>query len=238
MRRSRPNAATGPADSSARPTPARVAADITSQIAYQGLIFVQRTLHYNWNTYPPAQKEQIKAKLQEMLEGSSRPVVNEPAYYQEKYASLLVEVAKRDFPQEWLGFLPWLLQCMMRLPRPALVALKTLRTLVEETADNEFNSGLPSGRRQDIMTALKESLDMLLAQMAQMLVPTVAVMGSAPEATDLARNWLGVMRAVSAWAAPEKLKQHNVIHHIITLMKYPAVAVRRRAPMRARSHRS
>lgn len=78
--------------------------------------------------------------------------MDEQQYIKEKGAALVVEIAKRDWPQKWKTLVPNLFEIARAGEKQIELVLLVLKNLVLEV--KEYNDDLPTSRRKDLSNAL------------------------------------------------------------------------------------
>lgn len=109
-----------------------------------------------WNKLPDNGKSAVKQLSLDLL--TSELSVHENAAIRMKVAVILSNVVERVFPQYW----PTLLQEMIALwvSSPFArqdVILKMLEMVIVDSVDTDFNSALPTLRRQEIVAGIVEA---------------------------------------------------------------------------------
>lgn len=80
-----------------------------------------------------------------------------------KLAKMVAEVAKRHYPSYWPSFIHDLVGMWSQgIPQKTEICLQVIEFVVEDCVDSDFNSTLPTQRRTDIITSLKDNLKPLL----------------------------------------------------------------------------
>jgi hypothetical protein len=84
--------------------------------------------------------------------------------FRNKLASILANIAERQYPQHWPTFLDdivnlWSTSTITYIKE---ICILTLSYVIEDCVDGDFNTSLPTLRRQDILTGIKNSLSILL----------------------------------------------------------------------------
>lgn len=94
-------------------------------------------------------------------------VLEEQQYIKEKGAALVVEVAKRDWPQKWKTLVPNLFEIARAGEKQIELVLLVLKNLVLEV--KEYNDDLPTSRRKDLSNALLHEADGIFSFFYQVL---------------------------------------------------------------------
>jgi len=98
-----------------------------------------------WNTWDATAKSQFKDFVMDFSN-----ITNTPPYVKSKFADCIVEVARREWPQQWPNFLSALMQTGQ-----AETTLLVLRTLVDAVA--EETKDLPPARRKEVIAGLSQN---------------------------------------------------------------------------------
>ena len=114
-----------------------------------------------WNRIQEEAQRYIREQVVALL---TSPAVAECRGMRTKLAVILSEIAQRQYPQQWPSFLDDIvgLWVSTTIPEQREVCIMCLEYLVQDCVDADFNSTLPTLRRQDILAGLKERLRPLL----------------------------------------------------------------------------
>jgi hypothetical protein len=108
-----------------------------------------------WNKLPEHGKVAVKQLALDLL--SSNLAINENASIRTKIAVILSNVVERVFPQYWPGFVKEMIELWVSSPFARQdVILKALETVIVDSVDADFNSALPTLRRQEIVAGIVE----------------------------------------------------------------------------------
>jgi hypothetical protein len=129
-----------------------------------------------WNEIGRDEKLFIRSGVMKLLENQS--IYEKLPAARTKLAKIIVEIAKRDFPQEWPTFLEEIIQHWAQdvlpkskvSPPPPLspsdvsqICLMVFQFLSEDAIDPDFNSSLPSKRKEEIIGGMQSALPALLS---------------------------------------------------------------------------
>ena len=81
-------------------------------------------------------------------------ILQEPLAIREKLVALIVEVAKREWPQRWTNFLDGVVGWLQAGYTQADISVRVIRRLMEDAFGVDFNMNLPLKRRTEILSAL------------------------------------------------------------------------------------
>ncbi|GBG26254.1 Exportin-5 [Hondaea fermentalgiana] len=177
-----------------------------------------RSICGHWKALGQQDREQVKeAALEILWEGLQD---QEARFIKAKVSSILVELAKRSWPQEWTNFLSVLENAAAKSIGRAELVLRTLRDLTEDCTNSDFNSSLSPGRRSDIMQGLRAALDELLQLVFRLLESAHAGAREAAsqgggtaleENMALATATLGALQLLADLAPVQSLMNHNLV---------------------------
>jgi hypothetical protein len=113
-----------------------------------------------WNKVPEGTKLSIKQLSLDLLNSSL--ALSDSGAMRMKIAVILSNVAERVFPQYWSTFIQEMTSLWQSSPFGRQdVILKALEIVVVDSIDADFNSVLPTLRRQEIVTGLVEAQSLL-----------------------------------------------------------------------------
>ncbi len=122
-----------------------------------------------WYTWDRPTVDRIKGALVEIARSRLGDILAEPLAIREKTVTLLVEAAKREWPQRWPNFLDLVLSLCRAGYTQADVGVRVLRRLAEDGTCPDFNTGLPAKRRHEILSALNSTCGQFLTVLLQLL---------------------------------------------------------------------
>eukprot|EP00026_Physarum_polycephalum_P001024 Phypoly_transcript_01025.p1 GENE.Phypoly_transcript_01025~~Phypoly_transcript_01025.p1 ORF type:complete len:1165 (+),score=182.52 Phypoly_transcript_01025:289-3495(+) len=118
----------------------------------------------------------MKKDALSILARGTKDMMVEQIYIKEKVATLVVEIAKRDWPQQWDDLLNNLVQISMMGDTQAELILLVLRTLPDEivvfndtTTTSSSSSVLTEQRKKDLMAGINQGLAALFSLFYSML---------------------------------------------------------------------
>ncbi|XP_071452699.1 exportin-5 isoform X2 [Hetaerina americana] len=130
-------------------------------IRHFGLQLMEHCIKYKWNSISQAEKIFIKENAMRLLEGGTEPLLQEQAHIKAALSRVIVEMIKREWPQQWPGLLQELnALCQLGESQTELVLLVFLR-LVEDVAVLQTLES--NQRRKDICQALTSSMGEIFA---------------------------------------------------------------------------
>lgn len=81
-----------------------VGVQLAGFIRHFGLQLLEHLIKSQWPQYGPEQKQSITNTIFTVIKYGLKDMFAEDSFIKQKVASLLVEVAKREFPQHWPNF--------------------------------------------------------------------------------------------------------------------------------------
>ena len=150
-------------------------------------------LKIHWNVLSESNQSEVRVvTLRLLLEPPEVIRTTQSRAIRLKLASILCNLAERTFPQQWPTMLEdlvakvWLNQAALNGPREICIAC--LEFLVTDCVDSDFNSVLPAQRRQDILTGLRNHLEIVLQTAYDYLMECcnhyASLLGAANQGTD------------------------------------------------------
>ncbi|KAL0587372.1 hypothetical protein ABG067_002989 [Albugo candida] len=132
------------------------------------LHLVESYLINHWKSLTVDEQVQLRSSLLHLI-FTSQSTENEPNFVREKQVLLIVELAKRQFPQHWESLFSDLFHCCpvpseslaFQLLRVELI-FRCFRFLAEDCSNNSFNTSLPATRRKEILQGLNACLPELV----------------------------------------------------------------------------
>jgi hypothetical protein len=162
-----------------------------------------------WNRIPEDAQRYIREQTVTLL---TNPAVSASRGLRTKLAVILSEIAQRQYPQHWPTFLDDIVGLWISTTSPGQreVCIMCLEYLVQDCVDGDFNSTLPSQRRQDILSGLQARLAPLLQTCHAFLVQCEVQVKSgdaaqAQEGTALGNAALRLVSALSVTAKPAEI---------------------------------
>jgi hypothetical protein len=109
-----------------------------------------------WNKLPEERKLAVKQLAMELV--ASSLAVHDNSSIRTKIAVILSNVVERVFPQYWPNFLKEMIELWVASPFARQdVILKMLETVIVDSVDQDFNSALPTLRRQEIVAGIVDA---------------------------------------------------------------------------------
>jgi hypothetical protein len=154
-----------------------------------------------WNRINEGDQSIIKTNILGLLAGVLGRSPIKPLRM--KLAVMVANIAVRQFPQLWPNFLEEMVSLWhsssTELQETAIMAIEFLAV---DSIDSDFNSALPSNRRQDILTGLKGKLTNLLASTFTYFMQCVSQYQSGPRGSPESARSMVLMNAVLRMVLP------------------------------------
>lgn len=113
-----------------------------------------------WNKLPEERKLAVKQLSMDLV--TSNLAVHDNSSIRTKIAVILSNVVERVFPQYWPTFLKEMVDLWVASPFARQdVILKMLETVIVDSVDQDFNSALPTLRRQEIVAGIVDAQQVL-----------------------------------------------------------------------------
>lgn len=150
---------------------ALVQGDDTTPLRHFALHALESAFRQHWYAWDRATVGRIKSAVVEIAATRLGDILAEPLAIREKVVTLLVDAAKRDWPQRWPTFLDQIV--LNQLCRAGFTqadaGVRILRRLAEDGTSPDFNTELPVKRRHEILSALHSSAPQFLPTLLQLL---------------------------------------------------------------------
>ncbi|XP_072031376.1 exportin-5-like isoform X2 [Amphiura filiformis] len=135
-------------------------------IRHFGLQLLEHCARFRWNNMGGQEKVIFKDTIIELLKNGTLSLVEEQAYIKDGLSRIVVEMIKREWPQQWPTLLAELDQlCQCGELQTELVLFILLR-LVEDVVAFQ---NLPSQRRRDLLQALTANMGEIMKFLLQLL---------------------------------------------------------------------
>ncbi|CAM9430764.1 unnamed protein product [Pylaiella littoralis] len=129
-----------------------------------------------------AEKNQLKEAMLQVMARGTRDIEQEAQFVKIKVADLVAQLAERDYPNRWDGFLEQMMQAWTMGPVQAEMAMMVLARLIEDCHDVDFRSEIDFSRRDPILRGLNDFLPRLIPTLYNFLV----------------QQWMGYKAAIEA----------------------------------------
>ncbi|KAK4329340.1 hypothetical protein Pmani_000289 [Petrolisthes manimaculis] len=131
--------------------------DKESMVRHFGLQLLEHVIKYKWNDLTVEQKVFIKEKSMQLLAEGTLDLLTEQLYIKDKVSRLVVEMMKREWPQQWPGLLEELHQLSKRGPTQTELVLLVFLRIAEDVATLQNLES--SQRRRDLYQAMTLNMD-------------------------------------------------------------------------------
>jgi exportin-5 len=183
-----------------------------------GLNILEHCVKTRWNTYSAANKQRLKQLALERLLVDTLPIETEPGFIQQKLGSLVAEMIKREWPQQWPTLVPSLIQLSRVDQTRCTLVLIVFQVLIEDVL--EFNESLPLERRRELRMAIVACLPTLLPALESFLASGST---AAPGVTSVLLAGLKVLAALIPQIPVSSLLEHHFLDLLLRYLTNPAV---------------
>lgn len=126
-------------------------------VRHLGLQLLEHAIKYKWNDLSVEQKVYIKENVMRLVAEGSLDLLSEHLFVKDKVSRLVVEMIKREWPQQWPGLLDELHQLSRRGPTQTELVLLVFLRIAEDVATLQ---NLESNqRRRDLYQALAANME-------------------------------------------------------------------------------
>ena len=133
--------------------------DITMQHFF--LHCIEHAIKNQWNGWDQEKKNWIKTNILTFA-SIEFDILSPSRVIAEIIAKLLAELAKRDWPQLWVNFIPEIFKLMNVGYSQASIAIRALHLLAQDANSSEFNNCMPTKRRNEVLKAISTGLSQIL----------------------------------------------------------------------------
>ncbi|KAJ8046032.1 Exportin-5 [Holothuria leucospilota] len=135
-------------------------------IRHFGLQLLEHSVKFQWNTISVDDKVLVKDTVMRMMSSGTNHILKEKIYIKDGLAKVVVEMAKREWPQQWPTFMNELHSlCKEGETQTELVMFILLR-LVEDAVGSQ---NIPQQRRKEISQALNAEMESLFTFFRELL---------------------------------------------------------------------
>ncbi|GAB6021722.1 hypothetical protein CHUAL_004300 [Chamberlinius hualienensis] len=136
-------------------------------VRHFGLALIEHSIKYQWNAMDLAKKVYIKDGLMNVISSGTRNLLEENYHIKTGIAKNVVEIIKREWPQQWVGLLDELYRLATLGETQAELVLLIFMVLAEDVV---ILNNAHSQRRRDIYQALVTNLDKIFTLFAELLM--------------------------------------------------------------------
>ncbi len=221
-----------------------------------GLLLLDELVTTKWNALSPEQCEALKQTACELVQSvrvrcvcavffvshhqpgcesicmcsrllqGSRDAVTEQLFVKTKIAKLVVELAKRDWPQRWPTMTTTLLEQAAQRETSCELVLRIVCDLAE--AVTEYSFSWPERRRAELQQGLVVTMQQLFALLTHTLSsqsPSVQAQGGPPPnscvAGTLLQNTLQAIHALVDWISLDIIFAGDTLMQVCSLLGFP-----------------
>lgn len=124
----------------------------TAVVRHTGLQLLEHTVKFKWNSLSPNEQAKLKTTALYLLGQGNGNLADEPTHIKEALSRLVVEITKREWPQNWGSLLPELNSICRLGDIQTEIVLMTFLRLAEDVVT--MDSNLQSNRKKEITNEL------------------------------------------------------------------------------------
>ncbi|XP_043214843.1 exportin-5-like [Amphibalanus amphitrite] len=187
-----------------------------NMVRYLGLQIIENTIKFRWNDLSVEEKLFVKDACLDLM-SSVDP--SAPAHLRDALCRPLVEMVKREWPQQYAEFVPDMGRLAARGALHTELVLRVFLRLAEDVAT--FQTLEVPGRRRDIYRGLVGSMDDVFS----LLMGTLTTCVSAPDGQDtaLAEMCLNTLACYLEWAAVQHVMGDALLLLLLRLVTRPGL---------------
>ncbi|XP_041920713.1 exportin-5 [Alosa sapidissima] len=125
-------------------------------IRHFGLQILEHVIKFRWNNMSPQEKVHLKNCAMELLSKGTYPILMEESHIKDALSRIIVEMIKREWPQNWPDMLKELETLTTLGEAQAELVMLILLRLAEDVITFQT---LPTQRRRDIQQTLTQNMD-------------------------------------------------------------------------------
>lgn len=200
------------------------------QLVHFGHQLIMNAIKTKWNEMNPGVKSDVKSRILSMLAPSGRV---RPSYLNNSLCLLLIELIKREWPQNW----PTLLNDLVELSNRSLELKKlvfiVLKYIAEEFIDTEAGctAQLPAQRRKDINQYLSSNMESLFGFYLECLEYCYGVISSNgpnnDQVLDLTNSLLDSLSLYMTWLNINLIlsRNYSIVNILLNLLSNQKLCV-------------
>ncbi|XP_037087668.1 exportin-5-like [Pollicipes pollicipes] len=183
-------------------------------VRYMGLQLLETTITFHWNELPVQDKVFLKDYCLQLMTSVTAAA---PAHMRDALCRPLVEMVKREWPQQYAEFVPDMSRLAARGPLHTELVLRVFLRLAEDVAT--FQTLEAPTRRRDIYRGLVASMDAVFG----LLTGTLTSCAAAPDGGDeaLAQVCLATLACYLEWAAVQHVMGDALLLLLLPLLRRP-----------------
>eukprot|EP00050_Salpingoeca_kvevrii_P018126 m.71045 g.71045 ORF g.71045 m.71045 type:complete len:1148 (+) comp7914_c0_seq2:84-3527(+) len=185
-------------------------------VRHFGLHLLEHFVKHRWNACSDEAKAEMKAAvLGKLIADCARSLLEERHFVKQKIGSLVTEVAKREWPQQWPDLIPCLLELCALGPSQTELVLVVLQALAEDIIGLADQDDIETRRRQDLNRALTAVLPTILPILARVLAANAPLcLGVAEPPAENSILTTAVIRTLSVyveWSPLPMIYENNFL---------------------------
>ncbi|XP_057704373.1 exportin-5 [Corythoichthys intestinalis] len=127
-----------------------------AQIRHFGLQIMEHVIKFRWNDMQQHEKIQVKDCTMQLLSQGTHPILEEESYIKDVLSRVVVEMIKREWPQNW----PNMLEEMETLSNEGEAQTELVMLILLRLAEDVITfQTLPQQRRRDIQQTLSQNME-------------------------------------------------------------------------------
>lgn len=185
---------------------------------------VSKGIRNHWTKLDLPFRESLKSASLDLVLNGTKDACVEPRYIKEKAVEIVVEIAKREWPSQWVNFLTSLKEISSKGETQAELFLKIVRRLSEDASNSDFNVALPGRRRLEIMNGLQSGVkDFFLPMFYAFLERSFSVLPSSNQKLGfiLASETLTTLEACLEWIPIIVIYDSNIMNALKGFCRSP-----------------
>ena len=159
-------------------------------------------IHKDWNIWNSNTQTTFRNTVLSILSLPSQNNVILPKYLSEKWSSLLCEIAKRTFPQDWNTFFTDVFNICGVDINHAEIGLHAMKNVLVDCIGTEYCMDLSSRRRNEILKGFMERVPEVLARVCPFIKTTMMsfTTGTGTVSERVITSCLELMQVLMHWA--------------------------------------
>ena len=144
-----------------------LSANADSIIKHFGLKLLEDVIKLKWNNMTPQQKLFVKESAMNIMAKGIQDILKEPNHVKDAIARIVVEIAKREWPQQWPSFLAELESMSSKGDAQSELVMFVMLRLVEDVA--VLQTLEQNQRRKEIYQALTSHMETIFQFLLSLL---------------------------------------------------------------------
>ncbi|XP_059154978.1 exportin-5-like isoform X2 [Physella acuta] len=189
-------------------------------VRHFGLQLIEHCIKYRWEEVEHQDRFQLKRNILQLVNGGTHDILEEAQHIKDVISRVVVEIAKRDWPQCWANLFPEFAQICDKGVTQTEIVLQALLRLAEDVV--RFQN-LPSGRRREILQgltfALRPLFEFFLSTLNENLKVYRAQAGLPSErALKVCQSVMDTLTAYVDWAHINHIIDSNLLPLLCSLL--------------------